>query len=228
AAPTLGPSDISQLIGHVTGDTQARMKRSNVGGVSDDNMLYLDNGRPCQGQTFKTGTNVNGYQLTAVTLKQVTYDTYSLVPDMTYHIRITLPSGNTLTVLAEETASVPEDLSNCSTCNYPNNGCCTLAAGTGRFITFPLANPVALNPNTTYGFDIGAVSVGDHYWETDGRACTPAAHPPTACNPVDFYTNGTAYSSGVLPNGYGTGLGDTNMTTRTGDRVFVVALTAAS
>src|SRR5207249_3291804 len=64
AAPTLGPSDISQLIGHVTGDTQARMKRSNVGGVSDDNMLYLDNGRPCQGQTFKTGTNVNGYQLT--------------------------------------------------------------------------------------------------------------------------------------------------------------------
>ncbi len=225
--PSAGPSGISQLTGHITGDTQTKMKQTNVGGGTDDNMLYIDNGRPCQGQTFTTGTNANGYLLTAVSLKQVSYDTYALVPDMTYHIRITRPSGSILTVLAEETGFAAEDLTDCSTCNFLNNGCCTFTAGSGRYITFTFANPVALNANTTYGFDVGAVSVGDHYWETDGRSCTPPAHGP-GCNPVDLYTNGTAYSSGVFANGFGNGLGDTNITYRTGDRVFVVALTAAS
>lgn len=226
SAPSAGPSGIAQLTGHATGVSQDKMKQSNVGGVSDDNMVYLDNGRPAQGQTFKTGTNVNGYILTSVALKQVDYDTYALVPDMTYHIRVTLPSGNTLTVLAEETAFVPQDLTDCSTCNFPDHGCCTFTAGSGRYITFTLANPVALNANTTYGFDVGAVSTGDHYWETDGRACTPPLHQP-GCAPIDPYPDGTAYSTGVFPNGYGNGLGDTNITYRTGDRVFVVALTPA-
>src|SRR6266699_1524231 len=82
AAPALGPDDISQL-------TNAADRTNNVGGAVDDqggNFVYLDNGRPAQGQTFTTGSNANGYALTAVTLKQVAYDTYALVPDMTYHI----------------------------------------------------------------------------------------------------------------------------------------------
>src|SRR5437867_7545199 len=108
-APPAGASGISNLTGHVTGMgvTQAKMKASNAGG-GDDNAVYLDNGRPIQGQTFKTSTNSNGYQLTAVSLRQVTYDTYALVPDMNYHIRVTIPAAPTLKVLAEETAFVPE------------------------------------------------------------------------------------------------------------------------
>jgi hypothetical protein len=209
-APTLGPSDISQL-------TSAADRTNNVGGDVDDqggNFVYLDAGRPAQGQTFTTGSNPNGYALTAVTLRQVTYATYGLVPDITYHIRITKPSGDTLTVLAEETAFVPEDSSGCPTCNFQNFGCCAFLAGSGKYITFTFATPVVLNPNTTYGFDAGAVS-DNHYWETDGTSNTNA------------YTGGTAYSTGVAANGYGFGLGNTSLTPRAGDRVFVVALTAA-
>ena len=96
-APTLGVSDISQL-------TNAADRTNNVGGSVDDqggNFVYIDNGRPAQGQTFTTGGNANGYALTAVTLKQVAYDTYALVPDMTYYIRITSPSGSTLRILPQ-------------------------------------------------------------------------------------------------------------------------------
>jgi hypothetical protein len=210
-APPLGPSDISQL-------ANAADRTNNVGGSVDDqggNFVYLDAGRPAQGQTFTTGGNASGYSLTAVTLRQVTYDTYALVRDMTYHVRITKPSGNTLTVLAEETVFVAEDASDCTTCNFPtiaNGG--GLGAGSGRYITLTFATPVVLNPNTTYGFDVGAESA-NHYWETDGTSNTNA------------YGGGTAYSTGVAANNYGFGLGNTTLTERTGDRVFVVALTAA-
>jgi len=209
--PTLGAADISQ-------QSSAADRTNNVGGDVDDqggNFVYLDNGRPAQGQTFTTGGNANGYALTAVTLRQVTYDTYGLVPDMTYHIRITSPSGSSLTVLAEETAFVPEDLSDCATCNFNNFGPSAFLPGSGRYITFTFATPVVLNPNATYGFDAGGTSVGDHYWETDGTANTNA------------YTGGTAYSTGVGVDGYGYGLGNASLTPRTGDRVFIVALNAA-
>jgi hypothetical protein len=209
--PTLGPADISQL-------TSAADRTNNVGGDVDDqggNFVYLDNGRPAQGQTFTTGSNPNGYALTAVTLKQVAYETYGFVPDMTYHVRITGPSGNTLTVLAEDTAFVPEATNDCATCNFPNFGPSAFLPGSGRYITFTFANPVVLSPNATYGFDVGGTSVGDHYWETDGTANTNA------------YTGGTAYSTGVAADGYGYGLGNTSLTPRAGDRVFVVALSAA-
>src|SRR6266478_6367992 len=211
-APALGVNDISQL-------TNAADRTNNVGGSVDDqggNFVYIDNGRPAQGQTFITGGNANGYALTAVTLKQVAYDTYAFVPDMTYHIRIAKPSGSALTVLAEETAFVPEDVTDCATCNFKDNGCCALLPGSGRYITFTFATPVVLNPNTTYGFDVGATGVVDHFWETDGTSNTNA------------YAGGTAYSTGVAANLYGYGLGNTTLTERAGDRVFVVALTAAA
>jgi Concanavalin A-like lectin/glucanases superfamily/Immunoglobulin I-set domain len=211
SAPTLGPSDVSQL-------TSAADRTNNVGGDVNDqggNFVYIDNGRPAQGQTFTTGGNANGYALTAVTLKQVAYATYGFVPDITYHIRITSPSGNSLTVLAEETAFVPEATNDCATCNFPNFGPSGFLPGSGRYVTFTFANPAVLSPNTTYGFDLGGTSVGDHYWETDGTANTNA------------YAGGTAYSTGVAADGYGYGLGDTSLTPRAGDRVFVVALTAA-
>src|SRR2546426_1514105 len=169
-APALGVNDISQL-------TNAADRTNNVGGSVDDqggNFVYIDNGRPAQGQTFITGGNANGYALTAVTLKQVAYATYSKVPDLTYHIRIILPSGNTLTVLAEETAFVAQATMDCSTCNFPDNGYNLLPMGSGHYITFAFANPVVLNPNTTYGFDVGAEGVVDHFWETDGTSNTNA------------------------------------------------------
>lgn len=197
AAPTVGPNDIANLSG-------ASAAGNNVS-AGDANAVYTADDRPIQGQTFTTGGNSTGYRLTAVTLRQVTYDTYALIPDLTYTIRITSPSGGTLSVLASETASVPAATAG----NFPtilsgNN----LGPGSGSYITFTLATPVSLNPNTTYGFDIGGGSTR-HYWEMDGTSANPNV-------------GGVAYSSGA--NGTGT----TSLTARTGDRVFKVALTAVS
>src|SRR5262245_32787095 len=218
AAPTLGTNDQANLTGHVTSGSTANQTKSNVGGAGA-NTTYLADDQMIQGQTFRTGSNTNGYQLTAVTLRQVTYSTFALVPDIDYSIRITIPATNSLTVLAEETISVPADDTDCATCNFPTiAGGNNQGAGSGRYITFTLDNPVVLNPNTTYGFDVGGGSVR-HYWEADGRSCTPSG---PNCNPIDPYINGTAYSSG------GNGSGSTTYTNRSGDRVFVVALTPAN
>jgi hypothetical protein len=213
-APAIGPNDISNLTGHVTSGSEANQQKSNVGGALG-NDTYLADDQMIQGQTFRTGTTTNGYQLTAVTIRAVTYSTFSLIPDINYTIRITSPSGSTLTVLAEETAFVPFDApDNIPTISGGNNK----GAGSGTYVTFTLDSPVVLNPNTTYGFDVGGGSVR-HYWETDGRSCTPSG---PNCNPIDPYSNGTAYSSGA------NGSGNTTLTNRSGDRVFVVALTPAN
>jgi len=202
-APALGPNDISNLTGAGTN------KASNVDGLDDD-AVYIASNRPTQGQIFTTGGNANGYSLTSVTLKQVAYDTYALVPGITYAIRISRASRSTLTVLAEETAVVPEDATDCSTCNFPTiNGGNNPGPGSGRYITFTFATNVVLNPNTSYGFDVGGTS-SFHYWETDGTTN------------LNSYAGGDAYSSGAG------GLGSSSRTERSGHRVFVAALTAAT
>ena len=197
-APTLGSNDISNLTG--ASDVTNNVSRG------DPNATYLANDRPVQGQTFTTGSGT-GYQLTAVTLKQVAYSTFALVPNLTYTIRVTRPSGGSaLSVLASETASVPDNTPG----NFPTiSGGGSRGPGSGRYVTFTLANPVALSANTTYGFDVGA-GTSTHYWETDGTSNTVA------------YAGGTAYSS--APNG----VGGTTRTDRAGDHVFVLALIAAN
>jgi hypothetical protein len=212
-APAAGSVIISNLTGAYTSGTANAALNSNV-----DDPRYVADDQPAQGQTFKTGADTNGYKLLAVSLRQVTYDTFSLVPGINYTIRITRPlTTNTLSVVATETAEVVDDYTDCATCNYP-----TIAsgnskgAGTGRYITFTFDSPVALAANTTYGFDVAGGDVR-HYWETDGRDFTPGG--PGGGSATNPYTNGNAYSSG-LSNGHG----DNTMTNRAGDRVFVVAL----
>src|SRR5262245_48619526 len=195
AAPTLGTNDQANLTGHVTTGSNANQTKSNVGGAGA-NTTYLADDQMIQGQTFKTGSNSNGYQLTAVTLRQVTYNTFSLVPDINYTVRVTSPAGNTLTVLGQETAFVAASEPN----NFPTiSGGNNAGAGSGNYVTFTFDVPVVLNPNTTYGFDVGGGNFPTYYWETDGRSCTPGGGG--ACNPLDPYPNGTAYSSGSAGSG---------------------------
>src|SRR2546426_2531743 len=162
-APTLGSSDISNLIGATT-------ESENVN-EGDHDATYIADDRPIQGQTFTTGTNFAGYQLRAVTLREVNHETYALVPDLKYAIRIIKPSGSTLEVIDTETAqaaaATPE--------NFPSiaEGA-QMGTGSGRFITFTLTKSVALKPNTTYGFDVGGGSAR-HYWP--GGRTAPHSYP---------------------------------------------------
>jgi len=195
-APTPGLNDIANLTG-------ADSESDNVSD-GDHNATYIADDRPIQGQTFTTGTNAAGYQLRAVTLREVKHETYALVPDLEYTIHITKPSDKALQVITTETAQVPAS----ATGNFP-----TIAdggetgIGSGLFITFTFGQPVTLKPNTTYGFDVGG---GDarHYWQTDGTAS-------------NAYAGGEAYSSGSA------GKGNDTRKTRRGEHVFVVNLNAA-
>ena len=197
-APTPGPDDIANLTG-------APVLGSNVAsGIPE--ACYLADDRPVQGQVFTTGPNPSGYLLTAVTLRHVTYSTYALVPDLTYTIRIIRPMGGTtlLSVLVTETATVPASAPN----NIPTiDGGNSQGAGSGRYVTFTFANPIALSPNTTHGFDVAGGSTR-HYWECDGTSS-------------DAYAGGSASSTGA------NGVANLTRTTRVGDHVFVVALARA-
>src|SRR5436309_11697570 len=85
-APLTGSIVISNLTGAYVSGTQNAALNSNV-----DDPRYVADDQPAQGQTFKTGADTNGYKLTAVTLRQVTYDTFALVPGINYTIRIIRP-----------------------------------------------------------------------------------------------------------------------------------------
>jgi hypothetical protein len=156
---------------------------------------------------------------------------------MEYAVRVTKPGTNgnnvvngtnTLTVLSFETAEVGVDWANCPTCNVPGiDSGAAKGSGCGRYMTFTLGTPVALLPNTLYGFDIGlntdtnTVKPQTFYWEVDGRAYSPQTGYPA----VDLYTNGNAYGSGPWDGNAVGGHGDNTMTNIAGDRCFIVALT---
>jgi hypothetical protein len=190
--PTPGPDDIV----NVQGASEAA-KNVNEG---DHDAIYIADDRPTQGQTFTTGTNAAGYVLRAITLREVAFDTYALVPDLTYTIRITQPVETKLSVLSTETAKVAaEAQGNFATIGDGND----MGSGSGRFITFTLDKPVTLKPSTIYGFDVSG-GTDRHYWQWDGTD-------------TDAYRGGVAYS---LQKG--------KMAERTGDHVFAVALSRAT
>ena len=213
-APTPGSIIISNLVGAYLNGTGP----NDAGDSNVNDPRYVADDQPVQGQTFTTGTNALGYKLTSVTLKNVSYPTFTLVPSINYTIRIARPlSTNSLLVIASENAEVVDDYLylNCATCNFDTiGGGSAKGNGSGRYVTFTFDTPVPLAPNTMYGFDVGGGHVR-HYWETDGRDSTPGH----TGGPLDPYLGGNAYSSGLF-----NGVGDNTMTNRAGDRVFVVAL----
>jgi hypothetical protein len=193
-APKPGPLDIANLSG-------ARTEYDNVN-YGDHDAIYLADDRPIQGQTFTTGTNATGYQLQSITLREVNCETFCLVPDLKYTIRITKPSADKLEVMATEmgeaATSAPGNFRSISGGGEPG-------MGSGSFITFALEKPVRLEPGTTYGFDVSGGTTTRHYWQMDGTAS-------------NTYSSGTAYS--ILPNN--------KLKLRNGDHVFVLQLTEAS
>src|SRR5689334_1246281 len=66
--PKPGRDDISNFKG-------ANTENDNVGG-GDHDATYVADDRPIQGQTFTTGTNSAGYELRAVTLREVKLETF--------------------------------------------------------------------------------------------------------------------------------------------------------
>ena len=135
-APTVDGADISTVGSSGASDTGWTL----AGFDSDDysspytvqDGLDLWGNRGAQGQTFTTGSNVGGYELSSVTIQSV--DTRGNVG--TFTVRVGTISGTTFTSLRSETAGVPLG-----------------AVSANGYVTATFDTVVTLAANTTYAFD---------------------------------------------------------------------------
>jgi hypothetical protein len=218
-APTPGTHDVFNLVG-------ATRDANNVGTTPYDSWLndewtYVALDRAAQGQTFVTGDSESVYLCTGFWIQHVGYTEntdsgtsnngtwYNVPINAKFGIRITEPSasGTDAFVLTSETYTVTGTEE-----NIISGG--SSANGSGTWIHFELATPIALAPGTTYGFDVVSMSGNPNmYFETLGiKDDAPNGNP---------YSEGTAYRSG------GNGVANNILTVAPGDRVFVVELTGA-
>ncbi len=199
-APTVDGQDIANFAG-------AAADADNIL-AGDDNGTYVAANRPPQGQTFTTGSNVDGYELHAVTLQHVSYSPtwWSVDTGWTgynggrFKIQIGVINGTNFTTIATEAAFMDA--------SAPANG--GGVAGSGNYLTFTLDNPVVLNPATQYAFVVTTTADfnpwDSPYVELDGNATTSAN-----------YAGGEAFAlTGNVAAGNVTNI----VTSRTGDRVF--------
>jgi hypothetical protein len=218
-APTPGTHDVFNLVG-------ATRDANNVGTTPYDTWLndewtYVALDRAAQGQTFVTGDSEPVYVCTGFWIQHVGYTEntdsgtnnngtwYNVPPNAKFGIRIIEPSasGTDAFVLTSETYTVTGTEE-----NIISGG--SSANGSGTWIHFELATPIALAPGTTYGFDVVSMSGNPNmYFEMLGiKDDAPNGNP---------YSEGTAYRSG------GNGVANNILTVAPGDRVFVVELTGA-
>ena len=146
---------------------------------------HIWSNRPIQGQTFTTLGNSSGYWLSSVTLQDEENNVTNNASPFT--VRIGTISGNTFSEIASENST--------NTVTYHVND----------YMTFAFDTPVALSPNTVYGFE----------WDASGSGFV------TSNNADTNYADGTGYSNG------GGGVPNDNLTFRNIDRVFHVDLEAA-
>lgn len=113
---------------------------ANDSGASDagGNNGHIWSNRPHQGQSFTTGSNAGGYQLNAVTLKNLN----NTAGGATFNVVIGTLSGSTLTQVGSTETGVAPSYS------------------PGNYITFTLDTPLTLSANTTYGFLWGSNGSG--------------------------------------------------------------------
>ena len=162
---------------------------ANYGAVTGNEKWFAENSDAgaVKGQTFTTGS-------VPVLLKSITYQvtaSQKAEPTKNYTIRVGTVSGTTFTQIHSETA----------TQTFTWNG--------GEYMTWTFDTPVALNPNTLYGVDVGMTS-STSAWQTGIPYINVTANA---------YSGGQRYKSGT--SGIGTG---TLAFTSTSDRIFHLEL----
>jgi fibronectin type 3 domain-containing protein/regulation of enolase protein 1 (concanavalin A-like superfamily) len=215
-APAGGSASIASWTGATfdadnVGGSGVNSNGSPNNGAANDQTTYVAHDRPAQGETFTTGSNPGGYQLTAITVQMPGYtnniasggnDTFwDLVTSATFNVRVGKLSGTTFIPLTIESAAAG---------GSGNPGNSSSANGPGTYLTFTLKAPIILQPDTTYAFDVATTASGN-YFEMQGIRDGASGGNP--------YTAGTAYTSGA------TGAGSGTVTTQAGDRAFQVSLT---
>ncbi|MBB5353461.1 fibronectin type 3 domain-containing protein [Haloferula luteola] len=214
AAPSGAPASISNWTGaaYDAANIGGSGVNSNGGannGAANDASTYVVSNQPRQGQSFTTGSNPNGYQLSSVTARMAGYSSNNASGSNQVYWDLNAKNGPVIVEIGKVTggtafATVSKQNFIMGGTGTPGTG--SSANGAGTYITFHLPYTVYLQPNTTYGFDLTIGNGSSNYFEWLGLSTSFAADP---------YTSGTAY------NRSGTAL-----TPLAGDRVFQLDLTA--
>jgi fibronectin type 3 domain-containing protein len=176
-------------------------------GAANDASTYVANNQPIQGQTFTTGSNANGYEVSGITVRMAGYTDNTASGSNTSSWNLGASNGPIHATIARINGTTRSTVSiqNFMAGGTGNPGSGTSANGSGTYLTFNLPFPVHLEPNTTYGFDLIIGNGSGNHFEWLGTSTNP-------------YGGGTAYTrswSGPI-------------TPLSGDRVFQVNMTAAT
>ena len=202
AAPSVGASDLAQM---VSPDSDAE----NIGGagitISADNdaFTYVANDRTTQGQLFTTGAELEGYWLNSIWVRHVGYTSYldngtwaGFGDASQITLRIVDPSQVNTAGFIVHSEIVTVSSGN----GFSGGGSWN---GSGKWIKIALANPIVLDPNKQYGFDLTSYSP---WFELAGME-------------TNQYSGGSAYTTA--------GDEDLNLgILHAGDRTFVVDLSS--
>ena len=173
-APTVDHADIANLGG-------AELMGEDLNGATSD--VYGD--APAQGQLFTTGSNADGYNLHAITLRctngavhpewggfQWDYPGYG-----PYNVQVGTVNGTSLTPIATDSTTGTVDI-------YHTN-----------YVTFNLTTPIHLNANTQYGFDWSSAYGGFRAANVANGASTGLAYSVGTVHDRD--NNALVFSTGL-------------------------------
>jgi fibronectin type 3 domain-containing protein len=175
-------------------------------GAANDASTYVANNQPVQGQTFTTGGNANGYDVTGITVRMTGYANNTATGSNLTSWNLNFTNGPIILTVGKINGTTQSTVSmQCFTTGGTGNpGSGSSANGTGTFLTFTLPFPVHLDPNTTYGFDFIVGNGCTSYFEWLGTSADP-------------YAGGAAYTRSGR-----------TITPLSGDRVFLVDMTAST
>lgn len=175
-------------------------------GTANDAYTYVAGNQPRQGQTFTTGSNPNGYQLTAVTARMAGYTTNNATGDNQTAWDVNAHNGPVQVEIGKvsgtDVATLTRQMFIMGRAGNPGAG--RSANGAGTYITFHLPFTTYLEPNTMYSFDFWIGNGSNNYFEWLGTQ-------------TDAYAGGTAYNRDWWGG---------PITPLAGERVFQLELTA--
>ena len=181
--PVLDPMYVSILPPTINGEDIAQL-----GGTADigGDLGHAWSDRPRQGQSFTTGSNPGGYTLSAITVRARVAQPSTISPN--WELRVgSLDETGIFTPLVTETIIGV-----------------TIPNGNDNWVTWTLATPLDIAPNTTYGYDIypddrGYISLGEAADVLpDGSAFSSGSpgstvYPASPPDPVTSHGNDRAF-----------------------------------
>ncbi|MGC3990387.1 MAG: hypothetical protein QM796_12040 [Chthoniobacteraceae bacterium] len=175
-------------------------------GTANDASTYAVNGQPMPGQTFTTGSNANGYDISGITVRIAGYTNNVATGSNVTKWNLGATNGPIIVTVGKINGTTLSVLSmqNFMAGGVGNPGSGSSANGPGTYLTFNLPFPVHVDPNTVCSFDFTIGGSSTNTFELLGTSSAP-------------YTGGTAYTRS-----------GTTITALTGDRVFMVNMTAST